>query len=196
MKILRPNEINSRFFDYLLANNRAEMAGFKEWLFQPGMLFNSLETWWGEKKPRAAPHEGLDLCCFTDATGQIKGLDKNIKIPATFAGKIVKIDRDFLGKSIYLSHEIFSSDGRQLYTAYGHTKPLAAMQVGKVVEEGEIIAAVAAGPGKSPKIPPHLHLTLVWIPVSLPRDRLNWQNLGADRTIRLIDPRSILPAPA
>ena len=188
--------INSRFFDYLLASNRPYMAGFKKWLSQPGMLFNSLETWWGEKKPRATPHEGIDLCWFEDLTGQIKQLDKNIKIPATFAGQIVKIGHDFLGKSIYLSHEIFSADGRQLYTAYGHTRPWASIQVGKIVAEGEIIAAVSAGPGKSPKIPSHLHLTLAWIPVSLPTDRLNWQNLGADRTIRLIDPRSILPAPA
>ena len=188
--------INSSFFDYLLASNRPHMAGFKRWLFQPGMLFNSQETWWGEKKPRATPHEGLDLCCFEDLTGQIKQLDKNIKIPATFAGKIVKIDRDFLGKSIYLSHEIFAEDGRQLYTAYGHTEPWAAMQAGKVVAAGEIIAAIPEVMGKKTKIPPHLHLTLAWIPVSLPPDRLNWPNLGADRTIKLIDPRSILTAPA
>jgi len=186
----------SDFFNYLLASNRPYMAGFRKWLWQPGMEFNSRETWWGEKKPRATPHEGLDLCWFEDLTGQIKHLDENIKIPATFAGKIVKIGHDFLGKSIYLSHEIFAADGRQLYTAYGHTEPLAAMQVGMVVAAGEIIAAVAAGSGKSPGIPGHLHITLAWIPVSRPPDRLNWQNLGADRTITLIDPRSILAAPA
>jgi len=190
------NNPKSNFFNYLLASNRPYMAGFKNWLSQPGMLFNSQETWWGEKKQRAAPHEGLDLCWFEDATGQIKHLDENIKIPATFAGKIVKISPDFLGKSIYLSHEIFAADGRQLYTAYGHTEPLASMHAGKVVAAGEIIAAIAAGSGKNPKITVHLHLTLAWIPVSRPRDRLNWQNLGADRTITLIDPRSILAAPA
>lgn len=190
------NTPKSSVFDYLLAGNRVQMAGFKKWLWQPGMEFNSLETWWGQKKRRATPHEGLDLCWFEDAAGQIRHLDEKIQIPATFAGEIVKIDRDFLGKSIYLSHEIFAADGRQLYTAYGHTRPLAKMQVGKAVAAGEIIAAVAAGPGKSPRIPSHLHLTLAWIPVSLPVDRLNWPNLGADRTITLIDPRSILAAPA
>lgn len=195
MKISPPNDLDSRFFDYLLQAN-PNLAGFKKWLFQPGMLFNSLETWWGEKKPRATPHEGLDLCWFEDLTGQIKQLDQHIKIPATFAGQIVKIGRDFLGQSIYLRHEIWAADGRQLYTAYGHTEPLAAIQVGKVVAAGEIIAALAAGPGKSPRIPSHLHLTLAWIPVSLSTDRLNWQNLGADRDITLLDPQSILPAPA
>ncbi len=189
-------EINSKFFDYLLASNRAELAGFKSWLFQPGMLFNSLETWWGEKKPRAAPHEGLDLCCFADAAGQIKQLDENIKIPATFAGKIVKLDRDFLGESIYLSHEIFSADGRQLYTAYGHTRPLAALQVGQEVAAGEIIAHISAGSGKKTKITPHLHLTFAWIPVPIALDRLNWPNLSTDRSITLLDPRSLLAAPA
>jgi len=172
------------------------MAGFKSWLFQPGMLFNSQETWWGEKKPRATPHEGLDLCCFEDLSGQINKLDKNIKIPATFAGKIVKIGHDFLGKSIYVSHEIFSEDGRQLYTAYGHTEPLAAIKAGKAVAAGEIIAQIPEVMGNKTKIPPHLHITLAWIPVSLLPDRLNWQNLGADRTIKLIDPRSILLPPA
>jgi murein DD-endopeptidase MepM/ murein hydrolase activator NlpD len=190
------NNPKSNFFDYLLASNRPYLAGFKKWHSQPGMLFNSLETWWGEEKPRATPHEGIDLCWFEDSAGRIQQLDQNIKIPATFAGKIVKIGRDFLGKSIYLLHEILAADGRQLYTAYGHTEPLAAIHVGQVVAAGEIIAALAAGPGQSPKIPSHLHLTLAWIPVSLPADRLNWQNLGADRNITLIDPQSILTAPA
>jgi murein DD-endopeptidase MepM/ murein hydrolase activator NlpD len=189
------NTPKSNFFDYLLASNRPYMAGFKKWLFQPGMLFNSPETWWGEKKARATPHEGLDLCCFEDVTGQIKQLDADIKVPATFAGKIVKIDRDFLGKSIYLSHEIFAADGRQLYTAYGHTEPLAALQAGQAVAAGEIIAAVAA-PGKNPEIPVHLHLTLAWIPAARPGGRLSWQNLGADRDITLLDPQLILSAPA
>ncbi len=180
----------------MLASNRAEMAGFKSWLFQPGMLFNSLETWWGEKKPRAAPHEGLDLCFFEDAAGQIKKVDENIKIPATFAGKIVKLDRDFLGESIYLSHEIFSADGRQLYTAYGHTRPLASLQVGKAVAAGEIIAQISAAAGKKIQIPPHLHLTFAWIPVPIALDRLNWPNLGTDPTITLIDPLLLLSVPA
>ncbi len=188
--------IKSRFYDYLLAANGSQMAGFKNWHFQPGMLFNSLETWWGEKKPRAIPHEGLDLCCFEDTAGLINWLDQSIKIPATFAGEIVKIGRDFLGQSIYLSHDIFASDGRQLYTAYGHTRPLPSLRVGQPVAAGDLIGTVAAPSRKKIKVPHHLHLSLAWIPVGLPREDLNWQNLGADRTISLIDPQSILSPPA
>ncbi len=187
--------IHSSFLDYLLALNQPQMAGFQRWLFQPGMLFNAPETWWEEKKLRPTPHEGLDLYRFADAAGQIKELDEQIKIPATFAGKIVKIGDDFLGKSLYLSHEIFSQDGRQLYTAYGHTQPLA-LKAGHMVPAGDPLATLPAAPAKKTGIPGHLHLTLAWVPVSLPADRLNWQNLSADPTITLIDPWPILSGPA
>ena len=196
MKKSETGVIHSKFFDYLLALNQPQMAGFQRWLFKPGMLFNAPETWWGEQKLRATPHEGLDLYCFADAAGQIKELDKNIKIPAAFAGKIVKTGNDFLGKSIYLSHELFAADGRQLYTAYGHTRPLDSLQTGHTVAAGEIIATLAAPSGKNTRIPGHLHITLAWVPSSMPADRLNWQNLSADHTITLIDPWPLLSAPA
>jgi murein DD-endopeptidase MepM/ murein hydrolase activator NlpD len=186
----------SKFFDYLLASNGPALAGFKSWLFQPGMLFNSLETWWGERQPRSTPHEGLDLCWFADGAGQRRRVAQDLRIPATFAGKIVKLDRDFLGISIYLSHEILAADGRQLYTAYGHTQPLASLQVGQRVAEGEIIATIAASSGKKARVLPHLHLTLAWMPRALATVRLAWQNLGHDPAITLIDPLAILAPPA
>ena len=171
---------NSKFFDYLLANNGPALAGFKSWLFQPGMAFNSGETWWGEKRPRSCPHEGIDLCCFEDSRGRLRQVGPDLQIPATFAGTILKLAGDFLGKSIYLSHEILAADGRQLCTACGHTRPLAALQVGQPVAAGEIIAVLAAANGEKTRVPPHLHLTMAWIPVSIDLDRLAWQNLGRD----------------
>jgi hypothetical protein len=176
----------------LLKNNQPALAEFNQWLFQPGMRFNSLEQWWGAKKKRARAHEGLDLSGFIDARGQIRRLDQHIRIPATFAGAIVKIDRDFLGKSIYLGHEIFAADGRQLYTAYGHTDPLDWVKVGAAVREGDLLATIAAIPDQRLKILPHLHLTFAFIPVPFPLDQLNWDNLGRDRTITLVDPLPIL----
>jgi hypothetical protein len=185
----------SKFFDYLLASNGAALAGFKSWLFQPGMEFNSRRTWWGEQQPRSCPHEGIDLCCFEDSRGQFRQVGPDLQIPAALAGKILKLARDFLGESIYLSHEILAADGRRLCTAYGHTRPLASLQVGQPVAAGEIIAALAAAPGKKTRVPPHLHLTLAWIPLALDPDRLDWQNLGRDPAITLIDPLAILLPP-
>ena len=105
--------IKSSFFEYLLADNRPQMAGFARWILHPGMAFNSLETWWGEKKPRPSPHEGMDLCCFEDSSGQVRQVGQDLKIPATFAGEVLQLAPDFLGKSIYLGHEILAADGRR-----------------------------------------------------------------------------------
>ena len=193
---MKPEDLKSRFFDYLLAGNRPPLEGFQRWHFQPGMAFNSRQTWWGEKQPRSCPHEGLDLCCFEDSRGQLRQVGPDLQIPATLAGKILKLAGDFLGKSIYLSHEILAADGRQLCTAYGHTRPLASLQVGQPVAAGEIIAALAAAHGKKTRVPPHLHLSLAWIPVAIDPDRLDWQNLGRDPAITLIDPLSVLAFPA
>ncbi|MCK9375180.1 MAG: M23 family metallopeptidase [Syntrophobacterales bacterium] len=177
---------------YLVAHNHTRLGDFKEWLFQPGMLFQSLEKWWGGGGLRPGHHEGLDLYSFADVRGRIKILDQHIRIPAAFSGRIVKIDPDFLGKSIFIKHEIFSGSGRQLYSAYGHTAPLEALTVGQTVVEGEIIAIISGGPGRKTAIAPHLHITFAWMPASLDPDRLTWENLGHDPAITLIDPLSVL----
>jgi murein DD-endopeptidase MepM/ murein hydrolase activator NlpD len=185
----------SRFFDFLLASNRPSMQNFEKWVLQPGMLFNSLEQWWGKNKKRETPHEGIDLCRFQETNGRINRIGNSTKIPATFAGSVVKIDDDFLGKSVYLSHDIFSQDRRRLYTVYGHTTPLAAIKPGEKVAAGETIAVVS-GPGpRGTDILPHLHLTFAWIPVSLDPGHLTWQNLARDPRITLMDPLEVLSPP-
>lgn len=185
----------SKFFDYLLSSNGPALGGFRSWSFQPGMAFNSRETWWGAKKPRSSPHEGIDLCCFENGAGQIRQVGQDLQIPATFDGRIIKLSRDFLGTSIFLSHEILAPDGRQLCTAYGHTRPLLSLKVGQPVAAGEIIAALAAAKGRKGTVPPHLHLTLAWIPPDIDPDRLDWRNFGRDPAITLIDPLIVLADP-
>jgi hypothetical protein len=189
--MLPATTVKSRFLDYLLAHNQPAMAGFKGWVFKPGMGFNSREQWWARQN-RPTPHEGLDLCCFADTAGRIHNVDRRLKIPATFAGVIVKIAPDFLGKSIYLAHKIVADDGRQLYTAYGHTDPVATLQVGRTVNEGEIMARLSGVSAQKTAILPHLHLTLAWLPVPFPPRRLTWKNLATDPAIVLIDPLTVL----
>jgi Peptidase family M23 len=191
IEMVQSDPVKSWFLYYLQASIHHRMPGFKKWRFEPGMLFNSSETWWGDKNPRATPHEGLDLCFFEDRAGKIKNLNKEINLPAAFAGEVIKIGRDFLGKSIFLGHEIFSEDRRQLCSAYGHTRPQANLSVGRKVAAGEIIAVISSS-GPNTAVPPHLHLTFAWIPVPIDPDRLNWQNLGRDPAITLIDPLSVL----
>ncbi len=186
--------LTGRFFDYLLASNRPHLTGFKHWLFHPGMLFHSRQQWWGDVKPRSTPHEGVDLCWFQDVTGNRQAIDQTVKIPTAFPGLVVKIERDFLGQSIYLGHEIFQEDSRKLYTAFGHTNPQADLAVGLKVVEGEIIATVSVPPVKT-TVPPHLHITLALIPTSITAAQLTWEKLGTDPAITLLDPLTVFPTP-
>jgi murein DD-endopeptidase MepM/ murein hydrolase activator NlpD len=184
----------SRFFYDMVEHNQPQMAGLQEWLFQPGMLFNASGKWWGEKGARYTRHEGLDLYSFTDASGTIKTVNQHIKVPAAFAGEIVKIEPDFLGESIYISHEIFSAGGRQLISVYGHTVPREFLQAGQRVAAGEVIACISGFPDKKTSLVPHLHITFAWVPVPEPLDHLDWRNLDNDPRITLIDPLSFLSA--
>jgi murein DD-endopeptidase MepM/ murein hydrolase activator NlpD len=189
--MLPPAPPKSRFLEYLLANNQPYLAGFRKWVFLPGMLFNATEQWWGDKKPRSVPHEGLDLCCFEDADGEVRRFAGSLKIPAAFAGKTQKIDNDFLGKSIFISHEIFDGKNGQLYTIYGHTEPVAGGAL-RSVAAGEIIGVIADRPGRNPTLLPHLHITVAWVPVRYPLEQLTWQHIGTDERITLLDPLLIL----
>jgi murein DD-endopeptidase MepM/ murein hydrolase activator NlpD len=119
-------------------------------------------------------------------------MDTAIKIPAAFSGEIVKIEPDFLGISIYISHEIFTGPGRQLFSAYGHTAPLDSIKAGSRVKEGETIAVISGGSGKKGSIMPHLHITFAWISTPIALNDLSWDNLAKNRNITPIDPLSVL----
>ena len=185
-------DLQSKFMEFMVAHNRPRMDGFEKWIFHPGMLFHALEKWWGDQGQRPAPHEGLDLYRFADAGGITKTVDQHTQTPAAFAGHVVKIHRDFLGKSIYMSHAIFASGGRQLISAFGHTVPRDSLKIGRYVAEGEIIAAISGFPGKQTNLLPHLHLTFAWAPVDVSPAQLTWENLGNDPGIMLIDPLAVI----
>jgi hypothetical protein len=178
--------------EFLLEHNRPRMAGFKQWVFQPGMRFQALQKWWGDQGRRAAPHEGLDLYSFEDESGMIKTVDRYTQIPAAFAGHIVKIQPDFLGKSIFMSHAGITAGDRRLLSAYGHTVPRNSLRTGHYVGEGEVIAGISGFPGKKTDLRPHVHLTFAWVPADFSPDQLTWKSLSNDPGIRLIDPLAVI----
>jgi hypothetical protein len=187
-----PANLRSDFMRHLLAHNRSHLDGFRHWLFYPGMEFNSPVTWWGRGQPRPQTHEGLDLCWFGDCEGRVRRLPPQLKVPATFAGVVLKIAADFLGQSIFLVHEEITAGDRRLLTAYGHTAPLDSLQVGRRVAAGDIIATLGDLPGKDPAVSPHLHLSFAWVSPDLPPHRLHWPELGRDPAITLIDPLPVI----
>jgi hypothetical protein len=182
----------SPFCQYLIALNRPHLDNFQQWLFLPGMLFGSLEKWWGDHGPRPASHEGLDLCRFAEVSGATKILDRHTQIPAAFAGEIVKIVPDFLGQSIFIRHAIFDGRGHELYSAYGHTQPVDFLQVGSQVSAGTGLATLADFANPKPAVLPHVHLTFAWMPGDLDITGLNWDNIGKNPDITLIDPVAVL----
>jgi len=182
----------SSFVADLVAVNWPRLAGFQRWVFQPGMLFQAPNKWWGDRGPRYAPHEGLDLYSFADAGGGLQVVDQHTRTPAAFAGKIVKIAPDFLGHSIYLRHRRYAADGRQLISVYGHTVPQESLPVGVRVAAGEVIGTVSGFPDKKTSLLPHLHLTFAWTPVRVDVERLDWRHLADDPEITLIDPLAVI----
>ena len=118
--------------EFLLEHNRPRMAGFKQWVFQPGMRFQALQKWWGDRGRRAAAHEGLDLYSFEDGARHDENRGSVHPNPPAFAGHVVKIEPDFLGKSIFMSHAGVTAGGRRLVSAFGHTVPRNSLRTGLI----------------------------------------------------------------
>ena len=151
------------------------------------MLFHDTEAWWTDNGVRPTPHEGIDLCFYRDSTGRVLRINSGTKIPVMYAGNIVHIHDDFLGKSIYVKHRMNNKNGDTLHTIYGHTIPQNHCVTGKRVHEGDIIAEAAAIPEKS-KVLPHIHITTAWIHESLPCKRLNWDTIWTSKSVTLCNP--------
>jgi murein DD-endopeptidase MepM/ murein hydrolase activator NlpD len=180
------------FSERLIRCNGLERVGFERWIFYPGMLFKAEDLWWAEGRRRRSPHEGLDICIYADSEGQHRSLDKSTKVPLTYEGEIVKIDDDFLGKSIYVSHSIYDTAGNQLHTIYGHTSLCDEVRRGEAFTKGDVIATIAGGGNRKASIPPHLHISIAWIPKSIRYERLNWETISAAGNAILLDPLQIM----
>ncbi|MFO7930432.1 MAG: hypothetical protein R6U97_03410, partial [Desulfosalsimonas sp.] len=77
-------------FTYRLAyaNGLEQRAGFRHFLFFPGMLFASRQKWWADGGLRPGFHEGLDLCFFEGAEGCRFRLDETARVPAAFDSRV------------------------------------------------------------------------------------------------------------
>ena len=195
MSTEKTTQIKTRFTEYLIRENALDRHSFKRWIFYPGMLFGSEDKWWGYGGKRDKAHEGLDVCFYMDDRNRILSLDINTKIPVLLGGIVVKVFKDFLGKSIVIEHALQYRDKRRLCTIYGHTIPKDGIGIGDAVKEGEIIASIADA-GQSPaKIPSHLHISLGWVSDKVACDRLDWTTMDDPDTITLLDPLDYFDMP-
>lgn len=187
--------ISNSFHRVLIKSNSLENRGFKEWLVHPAMLFNSHSTWWGDKGKRKTPHEGLDFYSYRTLNGGIKYLDDKTKIPALFSGTIENISPDFLGMSVFISHDNYKKNTHRLFTIYGHITPDNTVQPGKQIREGDIIGTIASSAGNDKSAPPHLHISLSWISDTFQPNDLNWQTISNSPDVKFIDPLDIIKCP-
>lgn len=163
--------------------------GQYEWIILEGMSFRSMFKWWGDRGLRKYPHEGVDLCMFRDKNGNIHNIDEIFKAAVIYKGRIYRIIDDFMGKTLFVGHEIFDNS-MQLFSVYGHVKPMDGIIEGLELRDNDIIGTVSNA--KDTNIKPHIHLTMVWLPRDIPIDQLNWKTLNNKEISVLIDPFEII----
>lgn len=186
----------SKFCEYLIEHNKLSAQGFEEWIFYPGMLFQSPDKWWGNGGYRDRPHEGIDVCLYRDQDGKICRLDALTKVPVMYRGSIVSIIDDYTGKTAFVCHDIRDEEGNQLYSIYGHMEPLDSIAMGGMVDEGRIIGSIADNmKNKEIKMLPHLHLSLAWIPEDFPQEKLRWNTISDSPGVTLLNPLDVVGCP-
>ena len=67
-----------------------------------------MERWWENGGFRDKPHEGIDLCLYNDQSGSTRALDKAARIPGMYRGCVKNIIDDYIGKTIFMAHDIYN----------------------------------------------------------------------------------------
>jgi hypothetical protein len=182
----------SQFDSLLVTLNGLDRNGFFKWAFYPGMLFHSDDKWWGDWDKRKRPHEGLDICFYQGRDGKIHNLATTTNIPVMYEGKVVCVLDDYIGKTVFVLHDIFDANQNQLCTIYGHTDPAGTIGVSSVVGNGELIATVSDAKQSGVQMSSHLHLSLAWLPKSYDHRQLSWESLSRQADLILLDPLAFI----
>jgi hypothetical protein len=182
----------SRFTEFLVRENGLDEAGFQEWIFYPGMLFNAMDKWWGNQGKRERPHEGLDLYLYKDRKDKILHLDEKTRIPALYDGVVVRVMDDFIGKSVMVEHRLPDSGHPRFCTIYGHTNISGDLHAGSIVKAGGILAFLARPNKTQSHIPPHLHISVGWILNKFSYENLDWKTITTSNMLKWVDPLQVI----
>ncbi len=183
---------NVDFSKIFIELNKLNERCFSVWAFYPGMLFMSTDRWWGDGGYRNMPHEGIDVCHFQDIDGRTHGLEEGMKVPAIIEGEIVRIERDYIGESVFVKNNFQDKNNRQLHTIYGHVVPYDGVHEGKELFVKEEFASIANTSGKKVEIAPHLHISFLWIPESFNSKELGWSAITTPGAVDFIDPMQVI----
>ena len=185
----------SRFTEMLIAENALDQSGFEHWLFCQGMLFDSPDKWWGDHGRRDFPHEGIDLCLYLDDSQKVRRLDDKTWIPVMHDGAVKAIFKDYLGQSVVIEHKNSGSKIERFMSMYAHTNPRTEIEVGTIVQEGDIIATIADTSHSKANILPHLHFSLGLPAKAFSYDGFVWNIIRNPTMMTLLDPLAVIDWP-
>ena len=169
---------------------------FQSWVFCPGMLFGSLDKWWGDHGQRDFPHEGIDLCLYKDAAGNLARLDDTTLIPVMHDGVVKAMFTDFLGQAVIVEHDGPAGEVGSFLSAYAHTKPLKEIKPGIVLKAGDIIGTIADTGSSKAGILPHLHFTLGRPAPKIGYENFVWNIMRDPEMVSLLDPIPLIGKPS
>jgi hypothetical protein len=164
-----------------------KLSSFFKWHFEKGMGFGENDTWWRGVGVRTHPHEGVDLCYYTNVRGRRVYLGLDTYIPPLYPGEVIKVFDDFIGQTILLKHVFFNEKDCQLYSMYGHVNPLFHITAGQEIDCTEKIATIADTALKNRPMLSHLHISTLWLPRSFPAETVEW-GMENDTAVRFCDP--------
>jgi hypothetical protein len=182
----------SEFTSHLAVLNNLDQLGFDRFVFFPGMLFLSFNTWWGKNSIRKTAHEGLDVCFFINIRQNQFRLDETIRIPILFEGEIVHIMEDFLGQTIVARHRTEASGGKFFLSFYAHIIPDRRLTIGDVIKAGEPLGTIVDPKKVNSPLVPHLHISLAWESMLPPSTLLTWNILNQVDRSAFFDPLKVL----
>jgi len=181
--------------DWIPRIGTLDFPGVEQWLFCPGMLFQSTEKWWGDRGSRPRPHEGVDLLLYLDRGDRVRRLDETAQIRAFLDGTVVGMIPDFLGESVIVEHPPPDENGDRVHLIYAHTRPSKEIAAGTRVSRGDAIATLAL-PGRSSfPMAPHLHVSVAQSAQPVGLDHFNWHTLGDSKVLTLLDPLGLAGIP-
>lgn len=167
-----------------LANRLSRSPESGEWLFYPGMLFDSPFKWWGDYQYRVTLHEGIDIRYFRTDKGDLHPLEAGSLIPCPEDGRILNICKDYLGYSMVIEHD--HGPSTRLTSVLAHIVPEPGITYNDHVLKDQIVARVSDA-GTSP-LEPHLHFSIMEVPHTTPYDQMNWDLFSSRKNIALINP--------
>lgn len=177
------------------ANDSLRQNGFKQWLFYPGMAFNTKIKWWGDFGTRDFPHEGVDFCLYEGSDGRVFHFKANSVIPVIEDGAVRAVFKNYLGHAIIVEHGQWPGSEKPLLSIYAHTIPLPMVEPGLPVDKGSVIATTTDTRNAKAKILSHLHFSLGLASPDLFYENFYWNLIREPVNVELLDPLEVVQVP-